>query len=106
MKLLVGQPVVENVARHCESQIRSVPGADAETHPRARHLVLAQVGDNQLLPAQLVGALDARRQHRMALRRIAADDQHQPGLLDVGDRTGVAAVTHRAEEPVVAGAWQ
>jgi len=41
------------------------------------HLILTQVGDDQLLAAQLVGLLDARGQHGMALRSVAADDYHQ-----------------------------
>ena len=65
----------------------------------ARHLILAKVGDDQLLAVHLVGALHARSQHRMALGGIAADDQHQSCLLNIGDRTRVAAVANCAEEP-------
>ena len=63
-----------------------------------RHLVFAQIGDDQLLPAQFVRALDARRQHRVTLRGVAADDDHQCRLLDVGDRARIAAVAHGSEE--------
>ena len=62
-----------------------------------RHLMLAQIGDDQLLPAQLVGPLDAGGQDRMGLRRIAADDEDEPGVLDVPDRSGIAAVTNGPE---------
>ncbi len=50
--------------------------------------------------------LHTRCQHGVRLRGIAADDDDQIGLFDVGDGTGVAAVTHRAPEALVAGDWQ
>src|SRR5437899_6368926 len=34
----------------------------------------------------------------MTLRRVAADDNDQVSLLDVADRTGIAAVPHRSEQ--------
>ena len=34
----------------------------------------------------------------MALRRVAADDQDEPGVLDVPDGAGVAAVADGAEQ--------
>src|SRR5436190_19993394 len=58
----------------------------------ASHLMLAQVGDDQLLAPQLMSAFDSRRQHRMTFCRIAADDQHKPGPGDIADRSGIAAV--------------
>ena len=64
----------------------------------ARHLVLAQVAHDQPLPTQLVGALDARRQHGMRLRGVAADDDDQLRLFDIGDRTGVAAIADGAPQ--------
>ena len=95
----VRQALVENVAADGRQpdEIRAGVRAQKEIGA-ARHLMLAQIGDDQLLAAQLVGALDARREHRMALRRVAADDENKVGLLDVGDRTGIAAVADRAEE--------
>ena len=62
------------------------------------HLVLAEIGHDQLLAVEFVRALDARRDHRMALGRVAADDEHQVGLLDVRDRARIAAVADRAEQ--------
>ena len=64
----------------------------------ACHLVLPQVGDDQPLAVQFVRSLDARGDYGMALRRVAADDHHKVGLLDIRDRTGIAAVAHRSEK--------
>ena len=83
-EFLVGKSVVEDVPgdRGEPDEIGARPRM--EEHIGALgHLVLAQVGDDQLLAVHLVGTLDARREHRMAFGRIAADDQHQAGLLDI-----------------------
>ena len=80
-ELLVGKSVVEDVLGHRGEPDEIGAGPRMQEHIRApRHLVLAKVGDDQLLAVHLVGALDARRQHRMALGGIAADDQHQARL--------------------------
>ena len=63
------------------------------------HLILAQVGDDQPLPAMLVRPLDARAEHRVILRRIRPYDDHQASLLDVRDRAGVATVAHCSLQP-------
>ena len=60
--------------------------------------MFAQIGDDQLLAAQFVGLFHAGGQHRVALGRIAADDQDQAGILDVPDRSGIAAITNGAEQ--------
>jgi hypothetical protein len=62
------------------------------------HLVFAQIEDDELLPAQFVGLLNARGQNRMAFRRVAADDDDQARLLNVLDGAGIAAVTDRAKK--------
>ena len=62
------------------------------------HLILTQVRHNELLSIELVGALNSARNHRMALRRVAADDEHQIRLLKIGDRTRIAAIAHGAEQ--------
>ncbi len=62
------------------------------------HLMFSQIGDNQLLTVQLVRSLYTSGNHGMALCRVAADDNHQIGLFDVRDRTGIAAVAHRSEQ--------
>ena len=72
-------------------------GADEEVGARG-HLVLAQVGDDEPLAAKLVGALDAGGEHGMALGGVAADDEDEAGLLDVGDGAGIAAVADGARE--------
>ena len=98
-KFRLRQAVVEDVAgdRRKPDQVGAGLRMQEEIGA-ARHLVFAQIGDDQLLAAQLVRALDARRQHGMALRRVAADDHHQAGLLDILDRTRIAAVADRAEQ--------
>ncbi len=64
----------------------------------ARHLVLARVGHDKPLAEEFVSAFHARRQHRMALCRVAADHEDQCGLCNIFNRTGVATVSHCAEE--------
>ena len=63
----------------------------------SRHLVLTQVGDDQLLPVKFMGALDPGRDDRMTFRRVAADDEDQIGFFDIGDRTRVAGQAHGTE---------
>src|ERR1035441_6633897 len=48
---------------------------------------------------QLVGALHARGEYGMALGGVAADDEHQTGLLDIVDGARVATVPDSAEQP-------
>ena len=99
-EVLSWQAVLQDVARHRREPDQIGAGPRMQKYIRApRHLVLAQVGDNQFLPAKLMRALDARRQHRMALGGIAADDQHQLGLLDVGNRAGIATIANRSQQP-------
>ena len=50
-----------------------------------RHLVLPDIEHDQFLAVELVRALHARRNHRMALGGIAADDEHEIGLFDIRD---------------------
>jgi hypothetical protein len=45
-----------------------------------RHFMLAQIGDEKLLTAQLMGPLYAGGQDRVALRCIAADDNYKAVL--------------------------
>ena len=67
-----------------ESQTRSVPGLGCRKRSARRAISFSRkIGDDQLLPAQLVGALDARGQHGMAFRGVAADNDHQAGVFDV-----------------------
>ncbi len=63
-----------------------------------RHLMFAQIGDDEFLTAQLVGLLYAGSQDRVALRRIAADDNYKAGVLNVLDGPRIATVTDRAKE--------
>ena len=99
-ELLLGQAVVEDVARDGGEPDEIGAGAGMqEDIGAAGHLVFAQVGDDELLAAQLVRALDARGQHGMALGGVAADDEDQVGLLDVGDGAGIAAIADGAEKP-------
>ena len=43
-------------------------------------------------------ALHSRCDDWVALCRVAADDEDQIGLLDIGDRARIAAITHGAEQ--------
>src|SRR5260370_28649972 len=63
-----------------------------------RHFMLTQVGDNELLPVQFMSALHACGNDRMTLRRVAADDEYEVGLLHVGDGTRIAAVADGPEQ--------
>src|SRR5882672_3107963 len=63
----------------------------------AGHFMLPEVGDNELLPAQLVSAFNTAGQHGMTLGGVAANDEDKVGLLDVGDGAGIAAVADGAE---------
>ncbi len=65
----------------------------------ARHLVLAQIGHDKFLAVKFVSALHASGKHRMALRRIAADDQYQACVLNVADGAGIATVPDCAKQP-------
>ena len=62
------------------------------------HLMLTQVGDNELLPVQFVRALHPCRNDRMTLRGIAANDENQISLLHIGNGTGIASIAHGAEQ--------
>ena len=69
------QAAVDNVFRDRGRPHRIGRWVRLEEDVRALgHLVLAQVRDDQPLPAMLVGPLDPRREHRMVLRRIRSDD--------------------------------
>src|SRR5260370_17983560 len=63
-----------------------------------RHFMFAQIGDDELLTAQLVGLFYAGSQDRVALRRIAADDNYKAGVLNVPDGPRIATVTDRTKE--------
>jgi hypothetical protein len=97
----MGEALVEDVAAHGAEPHDVGAGTcpQVEIGP-PRHFIFTQVGDDELLPVQLVGALHARGEHGMALGGVAADDQHQIGLLDIGDGARIAAVADRAEQPV------
>src|SRR6185437_9115729 len=76
-------------------------GARARTEKEVgafRHLVLAYVDDEQLLPAQLVCRLDAGGDDRMILRGVGPYQHDQIRILDVPDAAGIAAITDGAEE--------
>src|SRR5271155_649494 len=62
------------------------------------HLMLAEVSHDELLPAQLVSAFDARCENRMTFRGVAADNDDQFSLLDVADRSGIAAIADGAKK--------
>src|ERR1039458_2791732 len=64
----------------------------------AGHFMFAQIGDDKLLPAKLVSSFDAGCEDGMAFRSIAADDDDKIGLLDVVDRSGIAAVSNGAKQ--------
>ena len=57
-----------------------------------------QVSHNQLLATQFVGLFDASRQYRVTLGGVGADNHDQTCLSNIGDRAGVAAITHRPEQ--------
>ncbi len=77
----------------------SVPGAGRMKISARRAISFSRrSAHDQLLAMQLVRALHPRRQHRMRLRGIAADDDDQLGLLDIGHRAGIAAIAHRAPQ--------
>ncbi len=60
--------------------------------------MLAQIGNDKFLTAQLMGLFDAGGQDGVGLGRVAADDQNHAGILDVPDRSRIAAVTNGAEQ--------
>jgi len=61
--------------------------------------MLANVGDDETLATELVGALDTRAQDGMILGRIASDHQDQACFFDIGDGAGVTAVAYGALQP-------
>src|SRR4029077_15788590 len=63
-----------------------------------RHFMFAQIGDDKLLTAQLVGPLYASGQDRVALRRIAADDNYKAGVINVLEGPKIDTVTHCTKE--------
>ncbi len=63
-------------------------------------LVLAQVGDDMLLPVQLGRPLEAGRDHGMAFGRVRADDQQQLGGFQIGDRASIGAIAHSTPQPL------
>ena len=98
-KIRLRPPAVQEIAadRAQPHQVCTGVGVQEEIGAPG-HFVFAQVGYDELLPVQFVTAFDAGRNDRMTLRRIAANDEHQVGLLHVGDGTRVAAVAHGAEQ--------
>ncbi len=92
--------LVDDVACHGRKpdQVRAWIGPHEEIGA-LRHLVLAQIAHDEPLAAQLVRALYTRGEHGVALRRVGADDDHQPGHLDIRNGTGVAAVLDGALQP-------
>src|SRR6185437_12723015 len=60
------------------------------------HFVLAQVGDDEPLPAMFVAALDASGEDGVALGGVGADDDDEGSLLDVRNGAAVAAVADGA----------
>ncbi len=102
---LVGKSVVEDIFGNRGNPDQICPRPRTEEEVRAlRHFVFTQVGNNQFLAMHLVGPLDARCQHRMALSGIAADNQHQSRLLKIGDRSGVTTISNGSEESH--GGWR
>ena len=94
-KSVSARPLSSRYRLTAESQTRSVLGARMQENIGApRHLVLPQVGDDQLLAVKLVRPLDARSQHGMTLCRVAADDHNQVRLFNIRDRTRISAVAH------------
>ena len=67
------------------------------------HLVFAEVGDDESLAAELVGALDAGGEDGMVFGGVGADDEDEAGFFDVGDGAGVAAVADGALEALGGG---
>ena len=83
-----------------ESQTRSVPGWGCrKTSARSAISFLRRSETMSFWPRSLCASLDARGQHRMAFRGVAADDEDQVGLLDIGDGAGIAAVADGAKQP-------
>src|SRR6202041_2034818 len=96
-ELLVGLAGVEQIAadRVQPDQICTRLGVNEEIGTLS-HLILAQVRHNQLLTIQFVGALYTGRNHRVALGRVAADNQYQVRLLNIRNRTRVASIAYGA----------
>ena len=62
------------------------------------HFMLAQVGHYELLAAKFVRPFHAGGQDGMRLGGVAANDDDEAGIFYVLDGTGIATVTHRAEQ--------
>src|ERR1700722_14027567 len=90
LRIAVIEHVTAERAKPDEIGTRLRPEVNVGTR---RHLMLARVGYDQRLAKELVRPLCSCRKHRVTLRRIAADDQHQLGHPNIFDRTGVAAIT-------------
>ena len=98
-ELRIRETLIEKIAADGAEPCQVRPGTGVQMQIGApRHLVLAEIRHDQLLPAQFVRPLHARGEHRMALGSIAAYNQHQVGLLDIGNRSGIAAIAHSAPQ--------
>src|SRR4051794_41177492 len=64
----------------------------------SRHLVLAQIGDDELLTIQFVSALNARGSDRMTLRCVTADDQYEVSFPHVEKGAEITAIPYGAEQ--------
>ena len=94
------ETVFEQIAsdRREPDQVRSRLGVQEDVRTPS-HFVLAQIGHDKFLAVEFVSALYARGEHGMALRRVAANDQHETRVLDVVDGAGIATVADGAKQP-------
>ena len=98
-EFLGGEAVVEDVFGDRREPDHVCAGVRTQEEVGAlRHLVLAQIDDDEFLAVQFVRPLDARGDYRVRLRRVGADNQHEVRHADVRDGAAVAAVADGAEE--------
>jgi len=84
-EIFVRETVFEQIASDCRKpEPDPFPAWGAgKRAARPRHLVLAQIGHDKFLAVKFVSSLHACGKHRMALRRIAANDQHKACVFDI-----------------------
>ncbi len=98
-KLGVGHAVLEQIAADRGKPNDVGPWFRVQEEVGAlRHFVLAQIRNDKLLPVQLVSAFYASGQNRVALCRIAANDEHESRVLNIPDGAGVTAIAHGSKQ--------
>src|ERR1700737_1056910 len=64
----------------------------------SRHLILAQVRNDQFLAMELMSPLHTSRKHRMTFGCVAADNNHESRVFNVLERAGVATNSNSPEQ--------